>query len=332
MGRLIGTSLVLVVLAIVAYGATSFGRSVPLASQAPGASREISGRIVVPMDAGLSVFDLPSLKETKLLTPDRAASVTSAIWSPSGAEITYGYFYRKPGDTATSAEIFVISAGGGEPQVLVERDGPGAQTDFPSWTPDGKTLYFSTLKQEGPRYVSRVEKLDRASGERTALTEGYAPWVSRDGALVSFLRDTRVGQELWLMSTDGGEPRPLIRGGRFTALSSPRFTPDSKSIMLAAALPLGTAETSPALLHGLFSVPTAFAHGDPFDLWTVSTEGGEPTKFAISGEDEPALAWSPDGQDIVMYAPGGIYHYDLRAETARKISDRGGYGGIDWVR
>ncbi len=102
-------------LALGAYGATAFGRSMTIAPQTPTATRELSGRVVIPMDAGLSTFELPSLKENRLLNPDRGASVTSATWAPSGSEIAYGYFYRKPGDPATSAEIFVIPAEGGEP-------------------------------------------------------------------------------------------------------------------------------------------------------------------------------------------------------------------------
>jgi dipeptidyl aminopeptidase/acylaminoacyl peptidase len=329
-GRLIGTSLVLALLAAGAYGAAWFGRSMSAAPQAPSASRELTGRVVIPMDAGLSVFELPSLKENRLLNPDRGASVTSAVWSPGGTEIAYGYFYRKPGDASTSAEIFVMSPEGGDPKLLVERDVPGAQVDFPSWAPDGKTLYFSTLKQEGVRFVSKVEKVDRATGARTPITEGYAPWVSRDGRLLSFIRDSRLGQELWIMSAEGGEPRQLIPGGRFTAISSPRFTPDSRSIILAGANPIGSAAAPNLLGGGIFDAPTALAHGDPFDLWSVSTDGGEPSKIAVSGEDEPALAWSPDGQDLLMYAPGGIYQFTAGGGQGRKISDRGGYGGIDW--
>lgn len=332
LGRLIGTTVVLGLLGAAAFGASSLGRSLTMAQPTGPTMREAAGRIVVPLDAGLSVLELPALRESRLVNPDRGASVTSAAWSPSGSEIAYGYFHRKPGDTATSAEIFTIPAEGGQPTLLVERDVPGAQIDFPAWAPDGRTLYFSTLKQEGARFVSRVERLDRESGVRTAVTEGYAPWVSRDGRLVSFLRDSRLGQELWVMSAEGGEPRQLIAGGRFTAISSPRFTPDSRSIALAGANPVGAAKREPTFWARLFAVPVAAAHGDPFDLWVVPAEGGEPTKLAPSGEDEPSLAWSPDGQDVVMYAPGGIYQFDPRQGVSRKLSDRGGYGGIDWAR
>jgi Tol biopolymer transport system component len=331
-GRLIGTSLVLGLLALAGWGAAAFGRSLVTAPQAPTASGEISGRLVIPMDAGLSMFELPALKETRLLNPDRGSSVTSAVWAPSGSEIAYGYFYRKPGDTATSAEIFVIPAEGGDPKLLVERDVPGAQVDFPSWAPDGQSLYFSSLRQEGPRFISVVEKVDRASGARTPITEGYAPWVSRDGRLVAFLRDSRLGQEVWIMNADGGEPRQLIQAGRFTAISSPRFTPDGKSLVFAGANPPGSADSPRGTLVSLLDVPIASAHGDPFDIWSVSTDGGDPTKLAVSGEDEPALAFSPDGQNLLMYAPGGIYQFDAHGGTGKKLSDRGGYGGIDWTR
>src|SRR5215212_11188011 len=125
--RFIVTSIVLALLGALFNGALTLGgslSSMPAVSSNPSV---LAGRVAIPLDAGLSVLTLPSMNESKLVTPDRGASVTSAAWSPGGDEIAYGYFYRKPGDPTTSAELFVIGANGGEPKLLVERDVPGAQ-------------------------------------------------------------------------------------------------------------------------------------------------------------------------------------------------------------
>ena len=59
--------------------------------------------------------------------------------------------------------------------------------------------------------------------------------------LIALLRDSRLGQELWLLETAGGEPRLAIPAGRFTAISSPRFTPDGASVIIGGAMPAGSA-------------------------------------------------------------------------------------------
>jgi Tol biopolymer transport system component len=328
--RLIVTGLVLGLLGALFNGAMAVGGAISSAPPPSTNTSVLAGHLAVPLDAGLSVLELPSLRETKLVTPDRGASVTSAAWSPNGSEIAYGYFYRKPGDPTTSAELFVIGSGGGTPQLLVERDVPGAQVDFPSWAPDGQTLYFSTLRQEGSRFISRVERLDRRTGARTQLLEGYAPWVSRDGLHIAFMRDSRVGQELWITDPDGAQPRQILAGNRFTALSSPRFTPDGKSIVFGGANPPGTA-LAPASPWEAFWNSVAEAHGDPFDVWSVPLDGGNPTRFITLQEDEPSIGWSPDGNDLIVFAPGGLYQLDPRAASSKKVSDHGGYGGIDWA-
>lgn len=333
--RVVGTAVVLLLAVAAGWALTWLARSLPAPGADAGVSgaSELRGRLAMPLDAGLAIVELPSLRETRLVTPDRGAAVTSVTWSPTGDEIAYGYFHRKPGDAATSAEIFSIGVAGGEPRVLVERDAPGTQLDHPTWAPDGQRLYFSVLKQEGARFITRIEALDVASGTRLAVTDGYAPTISRDGRLLAFLRDSRLGQELWLAATDGSSARQLVMGTRFTAITSPRFSADGRSVAFAGALPAGTAmRASGGLVAALFSTPSVLAHGDPFDLWTVSVDGGEPTRFAALGDDEPSLSWSPDGRDLMVYAPGGLYYVDPRLGSSRKLSERGGYGGIDWAR
>jgi hypothetical protein len=58
--------------------------------------------------------------------------------------------------------------------------------------------------------------------------------------------------------------------------------------------------------------------------------GGPWYRLTSVDEDEPTLAWSPDGYWLAMLGGGGLYLLprDL-SQPARKVG-RGGFGGIDW--
>jgi hypothetical protein len=43
------------------------------------------------------------------------------------------------------------------------------------------------------------------------------------------------------------------------------------------------------------------------------------------------VAWSPEGEQLAVYSPSGLYLVRLDGTTALAL-DRGGYGGIDWAR
>ena len=72
------------------------------------------------------------------------------------------------------------------------------------------------------------------------------------------------------------------------------------------------------------------AHGPPGDVWVMSVYGGPWYRLTSFEEDEPTLAWSPDGYWMAMLGGGGLYLLprDL-SQPPRKVG-RGGFGGIDW--
>ena len=86
---------------------------------------------------------------------------------------------------------------------------------------------------------------------------------------------------------------------------------------------------APGDLTGLFA-KGVLAHGPPGDVWVMSVYGGAWYRLTSFEEDEPTLAWSPDGYWLAMLGGGGLYLLprDL-SQPARKVG-RGGFGGIDW--
>jgi acylaminoacyl-peptidase len=125
-----------------------------------------------------------------------------------------GAGYLKSGNR----QIFILSTDGGTPRQLTS----GAQNHgTPSWSSDGRSLYFSANLREDADYNpgnSEVYRLDLASQAVTALTDRSGPdnnpKVSPNGKQIAYvgLDDKYQGYQLdklYLMNTDGSNPRQV---------------------------------------------------------------------------------------------------------------------------
>jgi dipeptidyl aminopeptidase/acylaminoacyl peptidase len=159
--------------------------------------------------------------------PDEGLKLGKAPDKPEGAnwakpleildKVTYradGQGYIKPGFD----KIFMVDADGGAPRQLTF----GAYHDgAPEWTPDGRAIVFSALREPDWELAGRdseIYRLDLASGALTALTDRNgpdgAPEVSPDGRSIAFLGfdDSPKAFEqtyIYLMSASGGPARRI---------------------------------------------------------------------------------------------------------------------------
>ncbi|MDF7775477.1 S9 family peptidase [Sphingomonas sp. AOB5] len=155
-------------------------------------------------------------------------------------KVTYrndGGGYVKPGFD----HIFVVSADGGAPRQLTFGDmhdaGPLA------WTPDGKSILFSTVRGDDweRSFNSEVYALDIASGDIRPLTSrdgpDGAPIISPDGTKIAYLGfdDTRrsyENTELYVMNRDGSGARSLT-ASLDVSIDSAVWAADGKSLIVS---------------------------------------------------------------------------------------------------
>ena len=146
--------------------------------------------------------------------------------------------YIKPGAT----RIFVVAADGGAPRQLTF--GPFADDGAPEWTPDGRTLLFSSIRRpdwQRDFNNSEVYALDVASGAIQPLTTRDGPDAnplpSPDGRRIAYLgyddtRRTYEDTELYLMDRDGGGARSLT-AGLDRSFDDAQWAPDGRSLIVA---------------------------------------------------------------------------------------------------
>jgi Tol biopolymer transport system component len=292
-----------------------------------------AGQIAQPVSGGVSLIDPASGRARELIPSQANASVTAVAWSSDRATLAYTLFHRRPEDRVSSAELFTIPASGGTPTLMVPRPQAGTIVDAPSWSPDGKSIYYAFQGVENNRPVARVERVTVADGARTTLfNDASFPAASPDGKSVAFVFDDGNGQSLRVGSAEGGDSRELVAASGYRGVMGPRFSPDGAWIAFVAVGqgPAADARPRPTGLAALFAVPVAEAHGEPWGVWKVRPDGRERQRVGTLQEDEPLIAWSRDGAWIAVHGTGGLWLLDPAGATEPKRLVDGTIGGIDW--
>jgi len=229
----------------------------------------------------------------------------------------------------------------------VTTDGFGA-----SWSPDGGKLAFSL----GVHGYSGVAVFDPTTKETDLLiVPGKDPKWSPDGKYIAFVRDCQflrvaefiaaerktqerllADEEVWIMKSEGTEPRRLARGG------SPSWSQDSTAICYQSrvdnALCSISVQGQDATAKRIIACSSAYPSVSP-DNQHVSFFDGGSLKIQDLASQEPiaesqmpsmswgVTAWSPTGDEVCLGSSNserdqlGLWLYDLHTKEFLKILD-----------
>jgi len=344
--------------ALLAAAALVFSGCQALGQQS-SASKGAEGRIAWPKDGDLWVFDLVSKQQTRITNLPQGAAVTGATWSPDGQRVVYAQFWRRPNERSSGADLMIANKDGSEARVFAERDAANTVLEAPEWAPSGRVYYDIRRVANGRESQSVVRQVDGGQPE-TLVDNAYNPAVSDDETTLVYIRSTRNGQQMMKKDlANSGDGCELIADSVFQYLSQPRISPDGKRVALggsgepnttaasgcggdprthagaaapqpsAAGLDLG-ALLQPAV--GLLLPSVAYAHGLPADVYSLNLDGSDMQRIADIKDDDPTVAYSPDGTKLAIFGVAALYVVDVKGGPTDKLVDQGGYGGLDWTR
>lgn len=103
----------------------------------------------------------------------------------------------------------MVAAAGGKPRNLTNH--PAADY-FPSFSRDGKWIYFSSNRSGGQE--PSIWKVPSSGGNAVQVTKnaGYAPQESPDGAYLYYVERVDQPSALWRVPVSGGAPAKILDG------------------------------------------------------------------------------------------------------------------------
>ena len=166
-------------------------------------------------------------------------------------------------------------------------------------SPDGRWIVFDLL--------GHVYRISSNGGKAECLTQSsgialnYHPRFSPDGRQIVFVSDRGGQDNLWVMNSDGGEPRPLVIDVR-AHLYEPLWSPDGRSVIVRRQ----EAEFADATVRTT--------------IWRYPVDGGPGTELVQSNEQlsYPYYARGPSSPSISR--DGRYLYYQVFPGTGARKS------------
>ncbi len=197
-------------------------------------------------------------------------------------------------------QICLINADGSERRQVTEAE---ATAYYPSLSPDGQTVYFSSRR--GGQF--EIHSININGKDVKRLTRGigslYAPELSPNGDWIVF---TNNGNGLWVMKPDGSNPHAITSSDDI----DPTWSPDGSMIAFASS------------------------RAGKRQLFVMNADGSNIRQVTDLKDMGGRSSWSPDGTRLAFYAgPAGdhnIYVINVDGTNLVQLTNGGDNLGPSW--
>lgn len=198
------------------------------------------------------------------------------VYSPDGRRIAFAALTNEPG-TPPAGQIFTMARDGSDRKAITTAE-PGRVASSPKWSPDGKTIAYSSVKfQDGQQPTITVQLMGADGSGARQLVEGVLPDWSPDGksiAYTAFDFNQTFAPSLRVVDVAGGASRELTKGEN---AMMPAYSPDGATIAFVSD-------------GGKGALP---------DIYLMNADGSNKRRLTTTdGDFETGPAWSADGKTV----------------------------------
>ncbi|MFO0907540.1 MAG: biopolymer transporter Tol [Isosphaeraceae bacterium] len=224
------------------------------------------------------------LKSLRRLT-DRKAPEYHGTFSPDGARVLFAAITLS--GTQGNLDIAIVNTDGSSERTLVGDQGKLAHQDWPSWSPDGRRIAFSSTHEGNQEiYLAQADGTNLTRLTQSPGIDTHPVW-SPDGQSIAFATDRWGGMEVATVKVDGSS---LARLTRSPGLDDyPAWSPDGRHLAFVSN------------------------RDGQFEVYLARADGSGPTNLTRHPARDSFPTWTPDGQAVTLVSDreGGPDLYNL---------------------
>ena len=153
-------------------------------SAAPAGPRPLLVSSTKGDSAHLHLFSLSAASALEPVGQGKGTEFDAA-WSPDGRRIAFASLVAEPG-TPPAAQILTMAPDGSDRKPLTPMT-PGVVATSPKWSPDGKSIAYSTVQfQDGQQPTLALNLMDVDGANLKKVAEGVLPDWAPDGKTIAF--------------------------------------------------------------------------------------------------------------------------------------------------
>jgi Tol biopolymer transport system component len=289
-------------------------------------------------------LDLATGVITTIFKGPKYSWIYYATVSPDGQQLIMSYISPPTSGEPPRPALYLLPLDGSQPPQLLFIP-PSADDNYiqVEWSPDGKYIYFTQVNDQLPSQAGQINpiysifRMIYPGGQPEMIVEkAYWPRLSSDSShmLYVYVDPFSLQNKLYIADSDGGNAHHITISGSWNPdiKDAPIFSPDGKSIMFSAMIPLPSYQ--PNWVEKLADIRPAKADGSiPSDWWSVPIPGGTLKRLTHIQALGLFASISPDYQHIASFSSDGIFVMNPDgSELTSILRNLAGISGtVNWI-